>query len=119
MDLGVGSSNTKKAQLSLRVDRPLQGCAMNPFTLLHSYERRHQLGQKNKNIMQFKWSRSIVKQICQNKKCPQAVKYVFTVYICIYLFRALLRRRRSRGKKKLSYFIYSPSLSIQKYVSTR
>jgi hypothetical protein len=80
MDLGGKREfgvNKKNAQLSLRVDRPLQGCAMNPFTLLHSFGgHRHELGQKSKNIMQFKWSRSRVKQICQNKKCPQAVKYV-------------------------------------------
>ena len=84
MDLSGGGSKASKskahAQVSLRVDRPLQGCAVTPFSLLHSYERRHQLGAQ-KNIMQFKWSRSRVKQICQNKNCPQAVKYVFYSFV--------------------------------------
>eukprot|EP00940_MAST-03C_sp_MAST-3C-sp2_P001335 g1335.t1 len=76
--LGVFEENTmdisvprKTDSISIRVDQPLQGCAIEPFTLLHSYGKdRHTISGDATSKKKFRWYRSKIKQICQNPACP-------------------------------------------------
>eukprot|EP00939_MAST-03C_sp_MAST-3C-sp1_P004804 g4804.t1 len=76
MDFGV---KQKSDSISIRVDQPLQGCAIEPFTLLHSYGKdRHTIsgiGGESTSKMHFRWFKSKTKQICHNPSCPKTKEF--------------------------------------------
>ena len=59
------------ASLSVRVEQPVQGCAIEPFLLLRGAEG----DVRTPDQVEFQWFRSATRKICCNPSCPGRKKF--------------------------------------------
>ena len=66
----------KQATLTVRIDKPVQGCSLEPYTLLVEQGRGGKRNVSRARIV-YRWQRSATKRVCSYPHCPQAKKYPF------------------------------------------
>ena len=78
--LDVGNDGTFY-QMTLRTDRPIEGCELSPYPFLYlkggtlDNGARQKKMDSNPHKFSFRWFRKPRRQICQNNQCPRRSTY--------------------------------------------
>ena len=70
---GKGQAQVTGGSINVRVEQPVQGCALVPFTLVRQRRGdRDEILSDSDSTMTFCWYRSSSMRVCVNPKCPSA-----------------------------------------------